>query len=132
MLEAGAMPLHQRPGIVQFVKFCVVGASSFLIDVGVSYFLHYHLGLALILAKTISFTLAVTNGFVWNSRWTFETTEARKHHERYAMFFAVNVVGWALNVGIVTLICGLETGTWLNQHPTKPVFLLATLAATAV
>src|SRR5260221_4235360 len=90
MIEVAMPTMLRRPGVRQFVKFCIVGASSFLIDAGISFVLHFYMGVPLIIAKTISFMLAVTNGFFWNSRWTFETTDARKHHDRYAMFFPVN------------------------------------------
>jgi putative flippase GtrA len=130
MLEVGEKALLQRPGVLQFIKFCIVGASSFTIDLGISYLLHFHAGFPLVPAKTISFVLAVTNGFFWNRRWTFDAVGKRDHREQYAMFFAVNIVGYLLNIGIVTAIVGLETKTWINQQPSKPVFLIATLIAT--
>ncbi len=132
MIDVAAEPLMKRPAVRQFIKFCVVGASSFAIDYGISFVLHFYGGVHLQLAKTISFALAVTNGFFWNSRWTFQNMGARSAHEKYAKFFAVNVVGWLLNLGIVTAVVAGETGNWANQQPSKPIFLLATLIATSV
>lgn len=132
MIETATEPLHKRPAIRQFVKFCIVGASSFTIDYGVSFLLHFYAGMNLQLAKTISFMLGVTNGFFWNNRWTFQNVGSRAAHEKYALFFAVNVVGWVLNLAIVTAVVWAETGTLANQQPSKPIFLLATLIATFV
>lgn len=116
----------------QFVKFCIVGASSFAVDVGISAALHYLLHWPVFLAKTLSFCLAVTNGFFWNQRWTFRAVGHRKHHEQYAMFFGVNVVGYVLNAGIVMGMIRTCTGTWNPAETPKPVFFGATLLATAV
>jgi putative flippase GtrA len=132
MIQAGSVPFHKRPGIHQFLKFCVVGATSFIIDVGLSYFLTFHMHLWWVLAKTISFSLAVTNGFIWNRLWTFQAVGQRKQHEQYAMFFGVNIVGYILNLSIMKSVFWAATGTWRGQHPTKPVWLLATLFATSV
>ena len=130
MLETREETPLPQPAIHQFVKFCIVGASSFAIDLGVAILLHYYVHIPLIPAKTISFTLAVTNGFYWNRRWTFAAVPGRRQRDQYAMFFAVNIVGWLLNVGIVTVVIGLVTGIWIDQHPKKTLLVAATLVAT--
>ena len=33
MIRAESVPVFERPDVRQFVKFCIVGASSFTIDV---------------------------------------------------------------------------------------------------
>jgi putative flippase GtrA len=132
MIQAGEGTLLQRPGMQQFLKFCVVGATSFTIDVGISYILTFHFHMWWVLAKTVSFTLAVTNGFFWNQRWTFDAVGKRKHHEQYAMFFGVNIVGYILNLAIMKAVFFASTGQWRGQHPTKPVWFAATLTATVI
>lgn len=131
-METTSATVLNRPGLRQFIKFCIVGASSFAIDFGVSWFLTFHLYLWWVLAKTISFSMAVTNGFFWNQRWTFQAVGHRKGHEQYAMFFGVNVVGWALNLAIMKAVFFIGTGTWKGQHPTKPLFVAATLTAMVI
>jgi putative flippase GtrA len=132
MIRAESVPLHERPDIRQFVKFCVVGATSFTIDVGISYLLTFGTQMWWVLAKTISFSLAVTNGFIWNRIWTFQAVGQRRKREQYAMFFGVNIVGYVLNLAIMKSVFWLNTGTWRGQHPTKPVWAAATLLATAI
>ena len=132
MTRAESVPVLQRPDVRQFVKFCIVGATSFTIDVGISYILTFGFGMWWVLAKTISFSLAVTNGFIWNRVWTFRAVGHRRKREQYAMFFGVNVVGYCLNLGIMKSVFWINTGQWRGQHPTKPVWAMATLAATAI
>jgi putative flippase GtrA len=132
MIRADGVPVLDRPDVRQFVKFCIVGITSFTIDAGISALLIFKFNLWWVLAKTISFTLAVTNGFFWNRLWTFRAVGHRRKREQYAMFFSVNVVGYLLNIGIMKCVFWAMTGELRGQHPTKPQFAIATLLATAV
>src|SRR5438132_310682 len=125
MIRAENVPVHERPDVRQFVKFCIVGATSFTIDAGLSGILIFKFHLWWVLAKTISFTLAVTNGFFWNRRWTFDAVGHRRQREQYAMFLGVNVVGYVLNIAIMKSVFWAATGQLRGQHPTKPQFIIA-------
>ena len=122
--------LKLSPQILQFIRFCLVGLSSFIIDVGISYVLTYKLNIKWEVSKTISFTLAVTNSFLINRKWTFDAIGQREHHTQYAMFFSVNVVGYLLNLFIMKGVLFLETGS-ISGNFAKKTFFIATLAATA-
>jgi putative flippase GtrA len=122
----------QRAGARQFIKFCIVGATSFTIDVGISWILTFQVHLWWVLARTISFSLAVTNGFFWNQRRTFRAKGQRRQQDQYAMFFAVNIVGLLLNLAIMKGVFFAVTGRWQGQHPTKGVWLIAVILATLV
>src|SRR3989454_9628314 len=108
---ADTSALLRRPGTRQLVKFCFVGASSTLIDKGT---------LWLLLSATprtpwwinasMSFCLAVTNGFVWNRRWTFRARRHGSLRAQYARFVATNLVGLMLNLGLTTLFLIFFTG----------------------
>lgn len=120
MIEAAPTPLLQREGVRQFVKFCLIGFTSMFIDVSIGRFLTYHVGLHWILAQTISFSIAVTNGFVWNSLWTFRGLGSGTKHQQYLKFVAVNVVGLVLNVAIMKGIFLLFTGRLIGQGNPDP------------
>ena len=115
MIEAATVPLLKRPGLQQFIKFCVIGFTSMIIDVSIAKRLTYGMGLHWILAQTISFAVAVTNGFIWNTLWTFRGMGSAKRHEQYLKFVAVNVVGLLLNVGIMKTVFLCFTGRLINQ-----------------
>ena len=91
----------------QFVRFCLVGASGFAINLAV-YAAMLALGLHYLVAATISFVVAAASNFFWNRRWTFETRRER----------------WLGQCSRALLVSGLSLG--LNQ-----VFLLALVAAQA-
>ena len=107
-----------RPGIRQLVKFCIVGASSAAIDFGLLNLLHFGAGLPVIVAASVSFFIAVCNGFYWNRRWTFRAREGDVR-QQYPKFVATNLVGWTLNLTIMSLVL-VEAGTlgWLHAQRT--------------
>ncbi|MFN3649979.1 MAG: GtrA family protein [Armatimonadota bacterium] len=121
-----------KPELRQFVKFCIVGASSTLISLSIFSFLLYVVGLEQVLrrwladspalvylidafdahvqvAALVAFLVAVTNGFLLNSFWTFRMKGAGGARERYVKFVLVNVIGLVLNQGILFLANRLLT-----------------------
>jgi len=127
MIQTATAGLMQRQGVRQFIKFCIIGFTSMLIDVGISYQLIYSLGMNATLAKTISFAVAVTNGFFWNSRWTFRGLGSGRRHEMYIKFLLVNCVGLVLNVTLFKSVLFLFTGRFIGQGtPDKLHFAVAT------
>jgi putative flippase GtrA len=131
--SATARPaLHQNRALRQFVKFCIVGASNFALDVGVSYILTFHFHMWWPMAKTISFLIGVSNSFFWNSRWTFRALNSERQHRQYLLFVGINVIGWLLNLAIMKSVFWWMTGTFRGQHPNKPQWLLAKLFATII
>lgn len=84
----------------QFVKFGIVGIFSTIIDWGIFYFLNYLLGIYYLIAKVLSFLVAVLNSYIWNRRWTFRSSEKRKMHE-FIKFLIISLVGLSLNTWIM-------------------------------
>lgn len=79
-------------------------------------------------AGTISFLCAVTNGFIWNSRWTFRDRQGDRR-KQYPKFLATNVVGWLLNLTIMTLaiVTAMRLGVMHTQRSTPEIInLIAT------
>jgi putative flippase GtrA len=126
--------LHQRAGVQQLIKFCVVGATSTVIDKG-SLWVFLTIFPSTVpwwVSQTLSFCLGVTNGFVWNRLWTFRArgeghSSGRK---QYVKFFASNSIGLMLNLSITKLFLILITGKVLHQgNPEKIQVILASMCA---
>lgn len=120
--------LSARPGARQFIKFCIVGASSAVIDFGLLNLLHYKAGLPVAAAASISFLTAVCNGFYWNRRWTFRANEGNAASQ-YPKFVLTNIIGWLLNLGIMTLVLVLA-GTLGFLHTQRTPGEIVSLIAT--
>jgi len=104
-LPAARRPmLHEQKSIRQFVKFCIVGVSSTIINFGVFNLLYQKFDLPLVPSLTMAFLLSVLNAFFWHRHWTFKEAKHKAAHEQYFKFLAVNLVGWFLNTSIVVLI----------------------------
>jgi putative flippase GtrA len=88
------------PGVGQFIKFCVVGASSTVLDVG-TFNIALRLGYAPVVALAAGFAIGVSNGFYWNRRWTFKD-RAGDVARQGPLFFVTNLVGLFLNVLVTT------------------------------
>jgi dolichol-phosphate mannosyltransferase len=76
---------------VQLLRFCLVGAVGYAVNLGVFTACVELAGVHHLVAATIAFGVAVTNNFVWNRRWTFD---ARDGHAGFqAMRFLTVSVG---------------------------------------
>jgi putative flippase GtrA len=106
--------LRQRHNWEQLVKFCVVGASGYAVNLLVYTLLldgadwHYRL------AATGSFLVAVTNNYLWNRLWTFRH---RRGHFAYQglRFFVVSALVYAGNLLILTALVELGLGKIVSQ-----------------
>ena len=125
--------LLRRTGTRQLIKFCLVGASSTAIDKGTLWFLVYRVipRTPWWVSATISFCLAVTNGFIWNRRWTFRAREHGNLRAQYWMFVTTNVVGLVLNLLLTKLFLIYFTGQLrhLGGNPKATKVLIASLSA---
>jgi putative flippase GtrA len=116
-------------GLYQFAQFAAVGTLNSFIDVGVFNLETFLVGTAAVsttmfaVFKAISFLCATTNSFFWNKYWTFSSsvaTEGAGHRTKETIsFYVVAFIGWAVNVGVATLIktlepSGIAARIWVN------------------
>jgi putative flippase GtrA len=133
MIQTAAGGWMQREGVRQFIKFCLIGFTSMVIDVGIAWCLTYRLDWNWIIARSISFLIAVSNGFIWNSIWTFRGMGTGTRHQQYMKFVGINVVGLAANILIMKSVFFLFTGRLIHQgNPDKAHWLVATGEAVVI
>lgn len=118
-------------GLYQFAEFAAVGSLNSFIDIGVLNIETLLYGTSVIgtglfaLFKAVSFLCSTTNSFFWNKYWTFSSQRAShpegaiKETKEAASFYVVAAIGWALNVGIATLVKSIEPSgvtakVWVN------------------
>lgn len=97
----------RRPGNwLQLFQFAVVGGSGYVINLLVFALLTAGADVHHVLAAVGAFVVAVTNNFVLNRIWTFSSQGARDDHAGFqaARFFAVSLVGLAVNLIVLTLL----------------------------
>jgi putative flippase GtrA len=129
--------LLKREGVRQLIKFCIVGASSTVVDKGLLWLLTKRLMLLVRLPyvpwwswATLTFCVAVTNGFLLNQRWTFRAHTLENSKKQYAKFLATNCVGLLLNLLITKMFLIYFTGQVTHdKNPDANLFLISSLLA---
>jgi len=96
-----------KPGNwVQLLQFGLVGASGYVVNLGVFAVLVGPLGIHHILSAILAFCVAVTNNFWWNRHWTFDAKHGHAGFQA-ARFFAVSVLALVVNlIALEVLIRG--------------------------
>ncbi|HMN99686.1 MAG TPA: GtrA family protein [Miltoncostaeaceae bacterium] len=93
----------RRADWTQLLRFCVVGASGYLVNLVVFSLLVHAAGVHYIAAAVGAFVVAWTNNFVLNKFWTFQRHElpASKQAARY---LAVSLVALGLNLIVLEVL----------------------------
>ena len=95
--------LRKRSNWEQLVKFCLVGASGYAVNLWVFSLLVLVLGVHYIPAAICSFLVAVTNNYAWNRLWTFR--DQRGHVAYQGMrFLVVSTVALGANLIVLELL----------------------------
>ncbi|MBN1259885.1 MAG: GtrA family protein [Anaerolineae bacterium] len=95
---------EHRQELTRFLKFAVVGAIGAVVDFGILYLLHRVVGWNIVLSNTLSFTCAVISNFTWNRYWTYPDSRSKPIVSQLGQFFVVNILGWAINTGLLSLL----------------------------
>ena len=113
--------MGRRHNWVQFVKFCAVGGSGYVVNLAVFSLAVALLDLHHLLAATAAFVVAVTNNFWWNRHWTFA---ARDGHAGFqaARFFAVSVAAFLVAAAILEV---LVSGAEVPEIPAQAISVVA-------
>jgi len=108
---------------MQLVKFSVVGATGYVINLAVYSALLKGFDVNYRTAAVFAFCVAVTNNFLWNRYWTFK---ARHGHAGFqaARFFVVSLCALVFNLLVLELLVSV------GDMPKIPAQAIAILAAT--
>lgn len=105
----------ERAALAQeFLRFGLVGTIGFLVDSGVLYGA-IGLGAGLYLGRAISYVAAATATWGLNRVWTFRGRGSGPVHRQWALFVAVNLVGFVLNYGTYAVL--VATVPLVAAHP---------------
>lgn len=93
-----------REWCVEFLQFCTVGLTAYIVDVGLFNLLAYHWDVHLpfdrsMSAKTISVTVSILVAWIGNRLWTFRDKRQDSKHRELTMFVLVNLGGMAIALG---------------------------------
>jgi HAD superfamily phosphatase (TIGR01668 family) len=156
--EVGIVELAKAPLVKQFIKFCIVGGSSFVIDYCVRMTLLFAIpsgnelmsdvvGRSLLesypwlfanaqspkdaffpIAAFVGAVFGMMNSFIWNRRWTFKIRGKEERFRQLQKFLAVSLVGLILNVVISTALNHVIPGNEKDSARLATVIAAAAVA----
>ena len=106
--------LRKRSNWEQLVKFCVVGASGYAVNLAVYTLLLDVAGIHYISAAFGSFLVAVTNNYTWNRVWTFRAQRAGVANQGMR-FFIVSALALVANLAVLHLLVSVGLGEVIAQ-----------------
>jgi putative flippase GtrA len=95
---------RNKKEVKRFLKFMVVGAIGAIVDFGVLNLLAHVLNIDLRIAGAISFSMAVTQNFLWNRFWTYPESKKHPFLSQYFQFFIINAMALVIRLPILTLL----------------------------
>jgi putative flippase GtrA len=113
-LNAHQSPRRETlPLLWQIARFAIVGVINTTVDLTVLNTLilataHGCSGLLYSVFKTISFSAAVGNSYLMNSRWTFSQSVSQISSRQAGRFLSISLLGLATNVGTASWIASLS------------------------
>jgi dolichol-phosphate mannosyltransferase len=93
--------LRHAPNWIQLVRFGVVGASGYVVNLAVFTLLVHGAGVDYKLAAVGAFVVALTNNFVWNRAWTFSDASGGHAGFQAARFCVVSLVAFGFNLVVL-------------------------------
>jgi putative flippase GtrA len=116
--------MRRRDNWYQLVRFGLVGASGYVVNLVVFTVLVEGFGVHHLLAATAAFLIAVANNFWWNRHWTFAAGDG--HAGFQAMrFLLVSLGAFALNLVLLELL----VSAGLAEVPSQAIAVLCATPA---
>jgi putative flippase GtrA len=106
--------LRRPQNWIELAKFSVVGASGYLVNLGVYVGLLKGADLHYLPAAACSSVVAVSNNYFWNRQWTFRHRRGHVYYQGMR-FFLVSFGGLCLNLGILRGLVALGAGKIVGQ-----------------
>ena len=114
------LALRRRANWEQLIKFCVVGAIGYAVNLAVYKLLLGSAGLHYATAAIGSFIVAVTNNYIWNRLWTFRSNRGGVVVQG-ARFFAVSALALTANLAVLAVLVDL---VGLGEVPAQAIAIV--------
>jgi putative flippase GtrA len=117
--------VRRRSNWTQLGRFALVGASGYVVNLAVFAALVHGVGIDYRLAAVAAFVTAVTNNYVWNRMWTFDSRYSSLAFQA-PRFLAVSVAAFFVSLGL------LEGGVGVLGLPKIAAQAVAIVIATPI
>ncbi|MFN3399751.1 MAG: GtrA family protein [Ferrovibrio sp.] len=108
------------------LRFLIVGCIGFAVDGGTLMLLDEGAGWSPLLARSVSFPVAVTVTWLLNRMWTFRHVHQRAATPQYVLYLMIQLGGLAINFSVFALLIGHIA--WFAAYPVAGLAVGAALA----
>jgi putative flippase GtrA len=96
----------------RILKFLVVGAMAFLVDLGALSAFALLFSMDPTLSKAFAFALSVLASFVGNYYWTYRDSRSKPIARQLVEFSCVSIVGLGINLAVFHAVYTVVLGLW--------------------
>ena len=89
---------------IDFVRFCIVGGSGFVINTAILGVLYKRLGWPIFTAQLIAGEIALFSNFILHHNWTYKERRVKKPIRQLLIQF--HVTSWVAIIGSAALVSG--------------------------
>jgi putative flippase GtrA len=105
---------NYKKKVVEFLRFCVVGAMNAAVDFTV-FFLLTLSGVPYLLAQVLSYSAGVVNSYFLNRKWTFQVKRKANRSEVFKVI-VVNSISLLVTFGLLFLLHdAAHVNLWLSK-----------------
>jgi putative flippase GtrA len=106
LAQGAHLALRKPSNWIQLAKFCAVGATGYVVNLGVYTALVHGLSVNYLAAAVASFAVAVLNNYTWNRLWTFRSQRGHIGVQGIK-FVSVSLLALAANVAALAILVRL-------------------------
>ena len=123
-VKAATIFLYQH----HFVRYLLVGGTTFFLDFGILYILHGVLDLNLAASASVAYWVSIAYNFTLNRYWTFDAHERDDLLRHITTYFALLIVNYLFTVGFVAIV-GLHINYMLAKALSVAITMIWTYPA---
>lgn len=87
---------------IEFIRFCIVGGTGFLINFALLYLLNQVLGVYIVIAQFIGAEIALFSNFILHHNWTYKSHKVEK--TKHALIIQFHLTTWPAILGSVAMV----------------------------
>ncbi len=91
---------------VEFIRFCIVGGSGFIINFIILTILHRILSVEIFIAQLIGAEIALFSNFVLHDRWTYKSHHVTK--TKHNLIIQFHATSWPAILGSALMVSAAE------------------------
>lgn len=110
-----------------FIRYLLVGGTTFVIDFGILFSLHGLLKLNLAASTSVAYWISISYNFILNRYWTFDSREKESLKRHLTIYFALLVFNYLFTVTVVSVL-----GAHINYVIAKAIAVATSMTWTYV